>query len=180
MKKDIRIDRVLEADITADWESQIHRLLVGAFSVYPKDRIYYKQMPAFRYLAFDGDEIVGHLAVEHRMIRVGDQREEIFGLSDLCVEPEFQKHNIASGILECLEDLADKRNIPFLVLSAGEVDFYSKKGFIARENQCRWLFIQDYQTLGVVTRDIPGGLMVKELTERSWPDGLLDFLGHIF
>lgn len=180
MKEDVHIKRVLEADLSQQWEEQIHHLLVGAFSVYPKDRIFYKQMPSFRFLVFAGDEVVGHLAVEHRMIRIGDDPEEIFGLSDLCVDPEYQQHNIASGILDRLENLADRRNIPFLVLSAGAVDFYSKKGFVARENECKWLFIQGFQTLGVVTRDIPGGLMAKELTDKPWPDGMLDFIGHIF
>jgi len=68
------IQRIEEFKITSSQKEAIQLLLSECFSGYPKDRTYYKQLPTFRYLAFQKDQLIGHLAVDHRMIAINQQQ----------------------------------------------------------------------------------------------------------
>jgi len=174
------IKRIEEFKLTTKWKTDIQNLLCECFPQYPADRIYYKQMPNFRYLVWKDKKLIGHMAVEHRMINVNEQTLQIFGVADLCIAPNFQLQNVASTILSELESIGKKHQIDFIVLTAGDHQFYQKNQFKLVENICRWTLINSNQTLGVGHRRIENSLMVKSLGNKKWKTGLVDFLGHIF
>ncbi|MEM1323221.1 MAG: GNAT family N-acetyltransferase [Bacteroidota bacterium] len=176
----MRIQRIEEFKISRRKRKAIGELLGRCFPEYPGQRTYYKQIPAFRYLVWADQRLVGHLAVEHRMMNVGGEIASIFGIVDLCVDQEFQSRKIASQLLQTLEDLGRKHKIDFLVLAAQEYELYENNGFHLVSNTCRWLMINEHQTLGVNHRSIDDCLMVKALGSKQWKSGLVDFLGHVF
>jgi GNAT superfamily N-acetyltransferase len=176
----LRIIRTEESKINEHLRLQISALLAQSFPGYPSGRIYYRQLPSFRYLASAGEELVGHLAVEHRMINAGGAPASIFGLADLCVEARKQSMQIGSGLLQALEKDARSEGIDFLVLVSGERGFYERAGFRVENNICRWVSIGDHISVGLVQGRLPGSLLVKPLGDKKWGEGVVDFLGYMF
>ena len=155
-------------------------LLQLCFPQYPSARSHFRQIPHFRILAHDDSgTLLGHIAVEHRMIHNAGQVLRIFGLADVCIHPSYQNKGLGTKLLNFLENLAREAQIDALLLIAPEPEFYLKNDFLAVENDCKWLFLQGDQTLGVLNRKV-GGLMVKMLGDKGWRSGQLDLLGHIF
>ena len=99
----MNIKRVEEFLIRESDRAKIHALLSECFSDYPKGRTYYKQLPTFRLLAWEGDDLVGHLAVEHRMMNNAGNLIRVFGIVDLCVAKDFQHQKIGTQLLDQLE-----------------------------------------------------------------------------
>ena len=73
------IEKRIEYDIAPSMHGQITDLKNACFPGYEKPRSYYKQLPHFRFLAFDSDQLIGHLGIDHRVISVGDDIFTIFG-----------------------------------------------------------------------------------------------------
>jgi GNAT superfamily N-acetyltransferase len=176
----MRVHRIEEFKINKKQHSEISELLKLCFSSYPSDRSFYKQFPSFRYLVLKEKKLIAHLAIIHRMIKVGEENFTIFGVSDLCVDPDFQQKKIARVLLEELETLGKKHKIDFITLVAHEQKFYKKNGFQVYNNNCRWLIINEIQSLGLAQRNLDHALMVKPLSEKKWEKGMVDFLGCLF
>lgn len=159
--------------------AEITALLQTTFPQYPP-RSHFRQIPHLRILAHDAQgALLGHIAIEHRMIHNAGQTLRIFGLTDVCIHPVHQNKGLGTSLLQFTEQLARDTAIDALLLIAPEPEFYLKNDFLAVENDCKWLFLQGDQTLGVLNRKV-GGLMVKMLGEKGWREGQLDLLGHIF
>ena len=182
----MRIRRIEEFKINPRQHAQISQLLQQCFSTYPPDRSYYKQIPTFRLLVFDNssssskNKLIAHLGVIHRMIAISDMPASIFGVADLCVHPDFQKRKIASELLNELENLGKKHGVDFILLMADVQRFYQKNGYKIYKNPCKWLMINNHQTLGVTKRKVEDSLMAKPLGDKLWKDGVVDFLGYMF
>ena len=176
----MKIRRFEEFKINKKQHFEISELLKLCFSSYPSNRSFYKQFPSFRYLVFEEKKLIAHLAIIHRMIKVGEENFIIFGVSDLCVHPDFQQKKIASVLLDDLEILGKKHKIDFITLIAQEQKFYKKNGFKVYNNDCRWLIINEIQSLGLAQRNLDNALMVKALSEKKWREGMVDFLGCLF
>ncbi len=176
----LSIQRIEEFKISIEVHQQINTLLNKTFGDYYEKRSYYKQLPTFRYLVWDEDQLIGHMAIEHRNINVAEIVSTIFGVVDLSVDNEYQSQNIGSTLLQELETLGKKHAIDFLVLIAQNHEVYEKNGFYLENNTCRWLMINSNQILGVGHRRIEECLMVKPIKDKKWKPGLIDFLGHMF
>lgn len=160
-------------------QAHIATLLQRTFPSYPA-RSHFRQLPHFRILAHDDSgTLLGHIAIEHRMINNAGQILRIFGLADVAIHPDQQNKGLGSKLLQFTEQLARDTAVDALLLIAAEPEFYLKNDFLAVENDCKWLFLQGDQTLGVLQRRL-GGLMVKMLQGGAWRSGQLDLLGHIF
>lgn len=178
--QNITYQRIEEFAISEKHKNDIHQLLKENFSGYPEDRIFYKQLPNFRFLAFYQNEIVGHMAVDYRVMNNDGQLISIFGVIDLCVKEAFQHQKIASQLLHELTQLGKDNNIDFIVLNAVDSNLYQNNGFEVVSNECKWMVIHQQATLGVVKRSLQEGLMIKSLGSKEWRPKQLDFLGPIF
>ena len=176
----MKIQRIEEFKINRKQHLEISQLLKLCFSSYPANQSFYKQFPSFRFLVFEEKELIAHLAIIHRLIKIGEESASIFGVSDLCVHPDFQHKKIASVLLEELETLGKKHKIDFITLIAQEQKIYKKNGFQSVNNNCRWLIINEVQSLGLAQRNLDNALMIKPLTKKSWGDGIVDFQGCLF
>ena len=176
----MRIKRIEEFKVNKKQHSEISELLKLCFSSYPANRSFYKQFPSFRFLVFKEKKLIAHLAIIHRMIKVGETSAVIFGVSDLGVHPDFQHKKIASALLSELETLGEKYKIDFITLIAQDQKFYTKNGFQAVNNNCRWLIINEIQSLGLAQRSLDNALMIKPLSEKRWGHGMVDFQGSLF
>ena len=176
----MKITRLEEFTIDNALSDEIQKLLKLCFSEYPQGRTFYKQIPTFRYLAWEGKQLVGHMAIEHRLINASGRKARIFGVADLCVSKSFQHKKIATTLLEKLENLGKKHHIDFILLIAQQHGLYQNNQFQLVQNTCRWVIINEFQTLGVGHRRLDDCLMIKPLGDMEWKEGLVDFLGYIF
>lgn len=173
------LSHIPEYQLNAQEKIAITALLQSCFPQYPL-RPYFRQLPHFRVLAHDDSgTLIGHIAIEHRMINDAGQTLRIFGLADVAIHPTQQNKGLGSKLLQFTEQLARDTAVDALLLIAAEPEYYLKNDFLAVENDCKWLFLQGDQTLGVLQRRL-GGLMVKMLQGGEWRSGQLDLLGHIF
>lgn len=174
------IERIEEWMIGADRNEDIAQLLGICFPQYPAHRSFFHQIPAFRLLTYEEGALIGHVAVEHRIINVGGTELRIFGVADICVLPERQGEGMGTQLLQELEDFGRKCGIDYLLLLAYEQDWFLHRGFRPVNQEGRWLWIQKNETFGVIQRGLNHELMVKPLSHKRWRAGTVDFLGHIF
>ncbi|MCB0570043.1 MAG: GNAT family N-acetyltransferase [Phaeodactylibacter sp.] len=176
----MELQRLEEFQIDDRAESQIAALLGQCFPGYPEGRAYFKQLPDFRYLCWEGGQLIAHMAVEHRMVYNDGEVFRIFGIADLCVAEAFQHRKLASRLISELSILGQNHRIDFLLLMAKDHGLYLNNGFELVANDCQWLIIQEHRALGIAHRRVPSSLMVKPLGRKQWRPGFLDLLGHVF
>jgi len=175
------LHRVEEFQISTAIHQKIQNLLELCFDSYPNSQDFLHQKPSFRYFLLDEKKMIGHLAVDYRIIQLNGESLSIFGITDLCVHPDYQHKKCATKLLNALETLAKKHKVDALVLFTGLFSFYEKNGFSKQHNKCRWLMIQNNVSLGVARRSLDNCLMVKMLSDKKWaPEEELDLLGHVF
>lgn len=170
-----------EFRLTAHQQSKVKTLLQTCFGT-PQSavtRIYYKQIPSRRLLVWHNDDLIGHMGSEHRVVSAARIPLKIFGVIDLCVQPECRSAGIASSMLQWLENLGKQYGIEFIILFALNPCLYERNGYFAPANPLRWTKIHDHEIIGIGEEVLPE-LMVKQLGDRSWPEGLIDLLGYQF
>lgn len=174
------IETVSEYKLSDDVHKLANRLLVESFPDYPSERSYYKLLPQFRYLVWAGKTLIGQMGVEHRVITNAGIPVRIFGLIDLCVASSYRSQRIATTLLQQVEELGKTSKVDFLVLFADDSRLYEKNGYQRVANLCRWMRVDEHQTLGVGEESLSDCMMVKQLGEQAWQGGIVDLLGYLF
>ncbi|MFG2606564.1 GNAT family N-acetyltransferase [Streptomyces sp. NPDC048514] len=174
----MRIESMPEHEIYAQLHEQIHGLLDECFPEYP-GRDYFKQLPQFRYLAWGDGGLVGHVGVEHRMIRNGSTPLRVFGLVDLCVTASARSQGLASRLISEIESDARSSGADAVILFADDPRVYLANGYRCVRNDGRWLMINEHETLGIAEKPLDA-LMVKTLSGKRWESGVVDMLGYLF
>jgi len=169
-----------EYTLNPQQSTAVNILLRSCFSGFPADRNYHKSLPSFRLIVWDGDEAIGHLAVVFRIVKIGSTLARIYGISEVCVHPEYRSKQIGSILLDELEQDAEQHQIDFLVLIAEDRALYKKRKYKSVSNTVRWLLINDHQSLGVMHGHLDQSLMIKKMGKMKWNKGLLDLLGGLF
>ncbi|TVR81565.1 MAG: GNAT family N-acetyltransferase [Saprospirales bacterium] len=177
---DLEIREINEYRLNPMLAAEIACLLQLSFTGYPAGKHFLHQIPSFRILAIESDEIIGHVAIHHRVISSDGEIFNVFGIADLCVAEENRKAGVAGEMLDRLEIIAVESGIDFLVLLTNVHDFYLKKGFQKADNPCRWMMIQNNHSLGLVRRRVEDGLMYKQMNDVEWPVKEIDLMGHVF
>lgn len=175
------IEKIEEYAINIEIKQKIHELLQTSFGQFPEDRIFLKQVPSFRLLVWEGDILIAQCAIVFRTISLDKTPFRIFGIMDLCVDEDYQNKKIGRRVLKQIERIAEESNIDFILLFGGTQDFYLQNGFQLVENDCRWVLMKDYTTMGIMTRQIPETLLIKSISDKRWNENaLLDLMGFIF
>lgn len=177
----MQIRLVDEFRIERSQAEEIRQLLAASYPdwEFTRHRNYFKQLPTRRMLATQGTRLVGQLGLEHRVVSTTTGPASIFGIIDLCVDPSARRQGFASRLLQEVEKLGQQNSIEFLVLFAEDPRIYHQQGFFRAANPLRWMRIDEHETLGLAEQPLEE-LMIKPLTERAWPDGLIDLLGYQF
>lgn len=176
----MEITKINEYDIDVELETRIQNLLLECFpDIYPEDRIYYKQLPHFRYLAFDKDILIGHVGLDYRVMNLNGMFIRVLGIVDICIKEEYRGNGLASKLLQTIEGFSVTHKLDFLLLFTDIEPFYLKNDFISVNNTCKWTKIDEHKTLGI-GEDIIKELMIKQTGNRVWKDGYLDMLGYMY
>ena len=176
-----RIVRIDEYQLTFQQKNDLRNLLDNCFSDTFEGRIFYKQLPHFRYLAYTENNLIGQIGVDHRVIRVGDIVLPIFGLIDLCVFPQYRSNGIGAKLLNETFSLAKSTGVKFNILMADNHTLYKKEGYCSvKPAQIRWQAIDDLNSIETINCDLSDCFMIKSIDETRWPAGNIDMLGYLF
>ncbi|WP_417380776.1 GNAT family N-acetyltransferase [Gimesia sp.] len=176
----MQIDHKIEYDINPQLHDKITELRNACFPEDSKPRSYFKQLPHFRYLAYEDGILVGQMGIDHRVISVGKSVFSIFGVIDLCISRSYRSRGIASELLEQLSALAEEKGIDFLFLVADDHRLYETHGFQIISTSLTWLRIDEHKNYGVGSERIEKELMIKQTGKKVWPDEPVDLLGYLF
>jgi GNAT superfamily N-acetyltransferase len=176
-----RIERVLEGELSEARERSIMLLLEDCFPDTFSGRIYFQQIPHVRFLLFDGDLLLGQVAVDFRVIRVGKEVVRILGVIDLCVRSEVRRRGYGTVFLHVVAEQARAWRAQHLVLFADRSELYLRNGYAAiNPAEVKWLAIEERQSYGLIEGDMTGTLFAKSLFFEPWPEGSIDMLGYLF
>ena len=175
----MHFERREEFLIDSNTDAAIKALLQACFPDYPPHQSYFKQVPQSRILVWEKEELIGHANIEYRKIKVGTTIMKSFLIGDICVSQAFQHQQIASKIIQQIEQLGKTNELDFLIVVVSDTGLYKSNGFSVVDNTCRWVIIQNNVTLGVIERTLNNSLMIKSLGNLTWNDGVIDFMGHI-
>ncbi|MCA9006092.1 MAG: GNAT family N-acetyltransferase [Planctomycetaceae bacterium] len=176
----MQIEEKIEYDINPQLHDEITRLRNDCFPEHSTNRSYFKQLPHFRFLAYEEGLLVGQMGIDHRVISVGESVFSIFGVIDLCVSSSYRNRGIATALLEQLSALAREKGIDFLFLVADDYRLYEKNGFQPVSTSLTWLRIDEHKNYGVGMERIENELMIKQTGKKVWPDEPVDLLGYLF
>lgn len=176
----MKLEKITEYELSETQAAEIQRLLATCFPEFLANRIYFKQRPQFRFLAWKEKQLVAQVGVEYRVICLGNQPRTIFGVIDLCVLPKFQKQGIGAKMLQELESLAKQNSIDAILLFADDQRLYEKQGFQSANNKCKWLGIDEHKTVGILEDSQADCMMVKTISNQPWLEADVDLLGYLF
>ncbi|SEN49498.1 GNAT family N-acetyltransferase [Paenibacillus sp. OK076] len=178
----MKLVKAYDMDLNEERSTHLQALLIASFpDVYPEDRLFFKQIPHCRILAFNPDnQLIGHVGLDYRMMNLNGKAIRVLGVIDLCVSTAYRSQGIGSLLLSEVDKLS-RGHIDFVLLFADHEGLYSKNGFKMVSNTCKWLKI-DHETLTTIGVGIEqiDGLMVKEVGTLPWSEGELDFLGYLY
>jgi predicted N-acetyltransferase YhbS len=172
------IEYIAEPDLTAPDEGAIAQILADSFPTDFGGRSFYQQRPQAR-MVCRVDGVIAHLAIHHRVIRVGAHLVTVQGIGDVATHPDARGQGFATQLLEAVIDRATASSTQFLML-IGRRGLYDRAGFVPVPNRYRYVDMTGAQTKVIDTETSPF-LHVRPVGDMVW-DGAaaLDLLGHKF
>lgn len=177
----LRIERREEDQLSVDETEALAALLDDSFPDMFNGRVYFKQLPNFRFLVWRNEHLCGQVGVSHRIMRLGETPMRVFGVIDMCVAEPERRAGIGRSLLEAVIGAAQSGGADFVLLYADDPRIYEAHGFVLRKNLCRWLAIDEHHTLGVQTETLNECMMSLSFRDTDWPElDELDMMGYLF
>lgn len=175
----MQIETIDEQNLTSADEQRIMQALQKAFSEGFEDRSFYQQRHNKRFIVRHGEDIIGHMAVCYRAIRMNDQLVRIAGLAEVATDPDFRGQGIASKLMAKVLDYVQDTQADFFLLF-GVRAMYEGNGFRPVPNPVTYVDMQGAKT-GSVSQLHKTHLMMRQLKDIPWDDTAdIDLLGHMF
>lgn len=146
-----------------------------------KGRIFYKQLPHHRLILKDNKKIIGQLAIDFRVMNLNGEMIRVFGVIDVAVHPDYRNKGYGSELMKEFLRIAaeNKNNIDFAFLVTQKPEYYTRFGFQQTKLKTTWLKIHEGKNYGIGNEVVDDTiLMYKEISNKTWSDGELDFLGY--
>ena len=178
----IQIKVIKEKDVTSEQDLQIKKLLCQCFpkdiTVFSKTRYWNNITPKFSVVLYDCSEIIAQLATIDRVIKISEKDYSVAGISNVCVNPNYQGKGLSKKILLHAIDWVKKDyDIGLLFCKFKLKELYNKLGWLPVENEN--LIIQSEK--GVESKLLLGKtneiLMYYPLAIKELPEGTINFKG---
>lgn len=171
--------RTAEWALQPDTEAEIAALLRGAFDTDFGGRSYFMQRPHQRYTAHREGQLIGHLSVTYRAIRVGARLCTVAGVCDVATSHAARGQGVAGHLLK--RALHDAASSPAeFALLFGDAGLYAAAGFYPARNALTYVDMTGAHTGQMVT-SADDGLMIYPLRGVTWDQSApIDLLGPLF
>jgi hypothetical protein len=83
-------------------------------------------------------------------------------------------------LLQQVEELGQSSRIDFLLLFADDDRLYLDNGYERTHNHCRWMKVDEHQTLGISEESMSDCMLIKQIGKQVWQTGVVDLLGYLF
>lgn len=166
-----------DSSVTGDEDGQLRDLFFSSFSYNPifLARRYLKQCPAHRWLVKgEGGEIVAHTAVHEKTIGTASGDLRVGGVAEVCVDSNHRGLGLVKAMLRSVDFWLQSRPIDFAMLF-GDARIYASSGYLPMTNELRAA-----NALSRHWNPFCGKPMIKCLSDRPWPAGLIDLRGPTF
>ncbi|QPQ35840.1 GNAT family N-acetyltransferase [Lysinibacillus sp. JNUCC-52] len=176
------IKHVYDYNLDQSTYEQLHKLLIESFEIYPENRIYFKQIPHFRFIICnDNEKVLAQVGLDYRAMKLGDEVINVLGIIDLCVNKIYRNKGLGTKLVRKVLKFAETNSVDFVLLGTEIEEWYEKIGFIKVSNTFTWHAIHDrkLKSLGTRTRDIDR-IMVKQTGKKKWNQDSVDFLGYLY
>ncbi|MES2435500.1 MAG: GNAT family N-acetyltransferase [Pseudomonadota bacterium] len=173
------IETIPEWALTHDDEAQINTLITRCFGDDFETRSYHLQRPHLRLIYRKNDQIIGHIALILRAVRLGSQITDTAGLAEVCTYPAHRGQSIASHLLQAAIAQARASQAAYLILF-GTAALYAGQGFTRQSNILTYVNMANTRTATIATEPAET-LMTLPLRSEIWPaTAPLDMLGPLF
>jgi predicted acetyltransferase len=172
----IRLFVVRPNELIGDLASGVHRLLRDAF---PDDGLdegdYYRLLgaPDVAMVLCDGPQVFGHLGLYTREVEIGNEALKIGMPGGIAIAPDRRRRGHGPVLVQYAHEYLKERRIPFSVLFAYEPRIYESSGYKLMQNATHFI-----EPDGTPRTLVYRGGMYAELSQRRWPNQLLDLRGR--
>jgi predicted acetyltransferase len=164
-------------DLIGELSSQIHALLSGAWPEdAPNEGDYYRTYgaPTAVLVIRSATDVLAHLAIYQRQVDIGEETLEIGMLGGIVVATEHRRKGYSRTLVQHAHEWLKGRYIPFSILFTHEPRLYTSSGYQLMQNATRFVDID-----GTLKTLLYTGGMYAELSQRRWPDQMLDLRGRV-
>ncbi|GLS85229.1 hypothetical protein GCM10010873_02020 [Cypionkella aquatica] len=173
------IEIIPEWALTPDDEAQIAQLITLCFGDDFDNRSYHRHRPHLRVILRDQGQIIGHIALLLRPVRLGTRLTETTGLAEVCSHPDHRGTGIAGRLLQTAIRHARTAQTEYIILF-GTAPLYAGHGFTRQTNILTFVDLAQNRTTAIISEPAET-LMVLPLRGQIWPDNApLDMLGPLF
>jgi predicted N-acetyltransferase YhbS len=160
-------------------DAAIARLLARCFSTDFGGRSFFQTRHTWRHVLRHDGQIIAHLAVQLRAVRLGQDLRTIAGIADVATDPDHRGKGHAARLLQAALGTA-RHSAAQHVLLFGTAKLYPSAGFRPTRNPLTYLDLTGART-GQLLRDRPEDhLQVLDLA-AAWDETKpLDLLGGLF
>ncbi len=175
----LTVEEISEHSLTSDDDRRIAALLARCFTTDFGGRSHFLIRHSWRHVVQDNREIIAHMAVQLRVVRLGVRAVTIAGIADVATDPRARGQGLAAALLQAAIARA-RATMAAHVLLYGTAGLYAAAGFRPAENPTTFLDMPGAVT-SAVRRAPAKHLMVLDLGADPW-DGTaeLDLLGPMF
>lgn len=176
--KDYKVKYIKDVDVDDELNQKLIDALTTCFPDQPvfKKQRYYKELPQHRWFIEDGNKVIAHTALHEKIITTEIRDIRIVGIAEVLVHPDYRRQGLAKMVLDAAHRWGKKHGFEFSLLFFGEENVYKSSGYKLINNPIKYV---DYKT-NEEKVDTSPIIMVKALTEKTWPNGLIDLNGPTF
>lgn len=174
-----QIERIHETEISAADEAQIAALLATCFDTDFGGRSYFRTRHHLRLVIRDQGQIVAHVALQFRAVRLGGRLLDVAALAEVATHPDHRGKGLAAQLLQqAIAEAKAARAQHFLLF--GTARLYAAAGFDRARNPMVYVEMDGART-GAIKREVAQVLRVLDLGDHPWDQTAeLDVLGGLF
>jgi GNAT superfamily N-acetyltransferase len=172
----IELLEVRPDDFSGDLASGVYKILRDTFPEDgPNEGDYYRAVgpPEVAMVLRDGPLVFGHLGLYTRGAQIGDEILEIGMLGGIAVAADRRRSGHSRVLVQHAHERLKERRISFSVLFAYDPRIYEGSGYKLMQNATHFI-----EPDGTPRTLIYRGSMYAELSQRRWPNQLLDLRGR--
>jgi len=164
-----------DSDVTPALDQKLRALLSQCFvkgqdaEIFSCQR-YHQEMPQHRYLMWQGEELVAHVAVHDKLVTVSGVTYAISGIAEVCVHPKYRKRGLVKSLMERVNAERLKAGDAFALLF-GDEQVYASSGYRCIDN----LYVLSPQQEWVAV-----GHAMALVLNKAWPTGEVRLVGIPF
>jgi predicted acetyltransferase len=160
-------------DLTGTLKSGVHGLLDTAFL---GEGDYYSEhgMPALILVLCDGAHVIGHLALYEREVGIAGETVTIGMIGGVAIASDYRGRGYSRALVRHAHEYPKEQSIPFSILFAYEPRVYESSGYKLMRNETHFLDVD-----GAWKSFVYRGSVYAELSDRRWPNQLLDLRGRV-